>query len=69
MSETNQKKVKPVAQLLGQDSNAFNLIGIASRALEKAGQKKEAKELKSRVFDCGSYGEVLTLIMEYCEVE
>ena len=53
MSENT--KVKPVVNLVGEDGNVFNLIGIASKALKRAGQTKEASEMSKRIFNCGSY--------------
>jgi hypothetical protein len=60
---------KPKAKLIGQDSNVFNLVGIASQALRRAGKRDEAKAMTERVFASGSYDEALSIIMEYCEVE
>lgn len=61
--------VKPTAKLLGADSNIFNLMGIASRALKNAGLKDEATKMIHEVTSCGSYEEALATIMEYVEVE
>lgn len=36
---------KPKVKLVGQDGNIFNILGIASRALKKAGYTDEAKEM------------------------
>lgn len=60
---------KPVVKLIGQDGNIFNLIGIASRVLKRAGMEREAKEMTERIFACGSYEEALCIIDEYCEIE
>ena len=59
---------KPKVKLSGQDGNVFNLIGICARALEKAGLKDEAKEMRSAVFVAKSYDESLQIMMRYCEV-
>ena len=50
------------------DGNVFNLIGIASRTLKKHGLGDQAKEMSSRVFACGSYGEALNIIGEYVNI-
>lgn len=63
----NEKK-KPDCPLIGQDGNVFNLIGIASRTLKDNGMAAEAKEMSSRVFASGSYGEVLSIIGEYVNI-
>ena len=60
---------KPTCKLIGEDGNVFNLIGLASRALKKAGLPEQAKELTSKCFGAGSYDEALNIIMEYVDVE
>jgi hypothetical protein len=65
---TTPEVIKPAVQLSGQDGNVFNLIGLAAKALKRAGLKQEASDLTSRAFKADSYGAVLELIAEYCEV-
>ncbi len=59
---------KPVVQLVGQDANVFNLIGLCSRALKKAGRVEEARLMQQRVFQAGSYGEALAILGEFVEI-
>jgi hypothetical protein len=59
---------KPVVQLIGQDGNIFNLLGVCSRALKKAGQIEAAKTMQQRVFQAGSYEEALAILGEYVEI-
>lgn len=59
---------KPVAKLIGENGNIFNLIGIASRSLRAAGQIDKATEMSNRVMSSHSYEEALTIISEYVEV-
>lgn len=59
---------KPIVNLIGQDGNIFNLIGLASKALQKAGEKDKANEMSEKVFKCQSYNEALRTIGEYCEI-
>ena len=59
---------KPDCPLIGVDGNVFNLIGIALRTLKKHGLGGQAKEMSSRVFACGSYGEALNIIGEYVNI-
>ena len=59
---------KPVVQLIGQDWNVFNLLGVCSRALKKAGRFEEAKAMQERVFKAGSYTEALSIMGEYVEI-
>ena len=65
----NVEVKKPKAKLIGADGNIFNLIGIASRSLKRAGQNDKATEMSKRVMNSGSYDEALSIIMEYVEVE
>jgi hypothetical protein len=58
---------KPKVQLVGQDGNVFNLLGICVRALKKAGQHEKVQELQKRVWECGSYDEALSTMLEYVE--
>jgi hypothetical protein len=60
---------KPVAKLIGEDGNVFNLIGLATRALKSAGQPADAKEMTTRCFAAQSYDEALAIISEYVEIQ
>lgn len=61
---------KPTAMLVGANGNIFNLIGIASKALKKAGQREQANEMQKRISsDAKNYDEALQIIMEYVEVD
>lgn len=64
-----ENKQKPMVKLVGQDGNIFNLIGIASRELKRAGQQNEAKDMQEKVFSAESYDEALSIIGEYCEIK
>lgn len=61
-------KVKPDCELIGQDGNIFNLMGIASHTLKQNGMADEAKEMCSRVTSSGSYCEALNIIGEYVNI-
>lgn len=58
-----------MCKLIGTDGNIFNLVGIVSRTLRKAGIATEAKEMADKVFATTSYDQALQIIMEYVEVE
>ena len=60
---------KPKCKLIGEDGNIFNLMGIASRTLRRAGLDTEAKEMVDKITRSKSYDEALVIIMEYVEVE
>lgn len=62
---------KPTCDLIGQDGNIFNLVGIASRTLRENDLPEQAEEMKKRIMggEARSYDEALRIIMEYVEVE
>jgi hypothetical protein len=60
---------KPVCKLIGQDGNVFNLIGIASKTLERAGLREEAKEMREKCFASSSYSEALNIIGKYVSIK
>lgn len=60
------KKIE--VKLIGEDGNIFNLVGIASRALERNGQRSEASEMREKVFNSKSYGQALMIISDYVEI-
>lgn len=59
---------KPIAKVVGADSNIFTTLGICTTALNKAGLRKEAKELTDKVFEAESYSKALAIMSEYCEL-
>ena len=63
-----QEPEKPDCDLIGQNGNIFNLVGIAARTLREHGLKDQAKEMTDRVFASGSYGEALCIIGEYVNI-
>ena len=62
-----KKQTKPRAKLIGADSNVFNLLAIASRALKDADRHDDATEMSSRVMASSSFDEALAIITEYVE--
>lgn len=66
--QNKAEKVKPDCELIGQDGNIFNLMGIASHTLKQNGMADEAKEMCSRVTSSGSYCEALSIIGEYVNI-
>lgn len=66
---TQQEQVqKPNAPLIGANGNIFNLMGVASRALQEAGMREQADEMCRKVTDSGTYEEALAIIGEYVNV-
>ena len=68
IGEPSPEPEKPDCALIGQDGNIFNLVGIAACTLREHDLKDQAKEMKDRVFACGSYGEALCIIGEYVNI-
>lgn len=62
------EKEKPDCELIGQDGNVFNLMGIATRTLRGAGQSEEAKEMCSRITESSDYHEAMNIIGEYVNI-
>ena len=60
--------MKPECKLIGENGNIFNLVGIASRTLERHGMDTEAAEMRKRVFSSESYEEALCATADYVEV-
>ena len=62
--------MKPKCRLIGEDGNIFNLMGIATITLKKAGEAEKAKEMTRRITtEAKSYDEALQILMEYVDVE
>lgn len=59
---------KPKAKLIGENGNIFNLISIATKALNNAGMSNFAKEMYDRCMSSKSYVEAISIIQEYVEV-
>jgi len=58
---------KPRAKLIGANSNVFNLLAIASRALKDIGRDDEAAEMGKRVVNSHSFDEALGIICDYID--
>lgn len=56
-------------KLIGENGNIFNLMGIASKALKRAGQGDKAREMQAEVTNCISYESALDVITKYVDVE
>ena len=59
---------KPKCKLIGKDGNVFNLIGLASKALKKAGLSSQATEMTQKCFSAGSYDAALGIIADYVDI-
>ena len=64
----SEEHIKPDCPLIGADGNIFNLMSITKRTLINNDMASEAKEMCSRIYDCGSYNEALNVIGEYVNI-
>jgi len=55
-------------KLVGQDGNAFMILGSVTKALKRAGHEDLAKEYQKEA-TAGDYDHLLRTTMEYVEVE
>lgn len=60
---------KPVAKMVGQDGNVFNLMAIARKALRAAGKDEDVTKMTQEVQACGSYDEALSIMSKYVDIE
>ena len=68
IKEEAPQKEKPDCKLIGEDGNIFNLMGIASRTLNRNGTRDEATEMRQKIMSSGSYEEALNIIGEYVNI-
>lgn len=62
-------KFDVTAQITGGDGNALVIMSKVSRAIKRAGGTEEdCREFRNAVFDCPSYGAVLTLCGEWVDL-
>lgn len=58
---------RPRVRLIGQDSNIFNIAGIARKSLTRAGMHNEATEMTERISLAKNYDHAISIIMEYVD--
>ncbi len=61
-------ETKPVLELVGQDGNAFNVLGLARRAARNAGWPKDQIDAFLNEAMAGDYNHLLATCMDYFEV-
>lgn len=59
---------KPQCELIGQDGNIYNLMGIVSRTLKKDNQHENSKYMIEAVISSHSYNEALQILMHYVDI-
>jgi len=61
-------ETKPEVKLVGEDGNAFAIMGRVQRALKQAGADKEYIDKYLNEATSGNYDHLLQVTMEYVEV-
>ncbi len=64
-----EPSIKPTVNLIGQDGNAFSIMGNIKRALKRAGADKEYIDKYISEATSGDYDHLLTVSMKYVHVE
>ena len=62
-------ETKPTVKLVGNDGNAFAILGRVSKALRRAGADKEYVDGYVSKATSGDYDHLLVVSMEYVDVE
>ncbi len=60
---------KPTVKLVGEDGNAFSIMGRVKQALKRAGADKEYIDKYLKEATSGDYDHLLVVSMEYVDVE
>jgi hypothetical protein len=60
---------KPTVKLIGQDGNAFAIMGRVKKALRRAGADKEYIDKYLSEATSGDYNYLLAVSMEYVDVD
>lgn len=60
--------MKPAVTLVGQDGNAFMILGLCQRAAKKAGWTKEQTDAVMQEMRAGDYDHLLATAMEHFDV-
>ena len=67
--QTPDGLIRPTVELLGQDGNAFAVMGAVARALHKAGNSREVIDSYREQSMSGDYDHLLRVAMAFAEVE
>ncbi len=61
---------KPTVKLVGEDGNAFSIMGRVSKTLKRAGLREEADKFMKEAMQAESYDVLIgKIIHDYVEVE
>ncbi len=64
-----EPSTKPTVKLIGQNGNAFAIMGNIKRALKRAGADKEYIDKYISEATSGDYNHLLAVSMEYVDIE
>ena len=62
------KDERPIVKLIGEDGNAFNILGRCLRAARRAGWSKEQVDALLKAMTSGDYDHLLATAMKHFEV-
>ena len=62
-------ETKPTVKLIGQNGNAFSIMGLVKKALKHAGADKEYIDKYLNAATSGDYDHLLVVSMEYVNVD
>ena len=66
--QEQQQNGKPDCPLIGEDSNIFHLMAVASRTLKENGMTEQAREMRQRIEQSHSYDSALSIISDYVNI-
>ena len=61
--------IRPTVKLVGEDGNAFSIMGRVKKALMQAGADKEYVDKYLKESTVGDYSYILAVGMEYVNIE
>ena len=64
-----EPSIKPKVKMIGQDGNAFSIMGNIQRALKRSGADKEYIDKYIKEATSGDYNHLLTVSMKYVNIE
>ena len=60
---------KPVMRLVGEDGNAFAILGRMGQAMQKAGWSKDSIDATIKEATSGDYDHLLRTVTDTCEID
>ncbi len=62
-----QELPRPKVKLVGEDGNAFFILGRVRRAMKREGWSREAIEQFTEEATSGDYNNLLGVVLKYCD--